>query len=121
MVTDRVERTDLALSFPYDVGRGVTTTVADFICLTLTKQAYSILYGSGHYSATVEDSIIDSAECHSIIAAAASRICEELWQSFHRRRPVPVYLFIEDEREAIQALEEFSYSGTEHEDIRSGL
>ena len=113
MATDRVEDSDLALSFPFDTGRGVTTEVADFICLTLTKQAYGILYGSGHYNASVEDTIIDSAECHGIIAAAASRICEELWASVHRRRPVPVYLFTTEEEKAILALDEFDYTSAE--------
>jgi len=115
MAADRVEDSDLALSFPFDTGRGVTTAVADFICLTLTKQAFGVLYGSGHYT-VAEDSIIDSSECHGIIAGAATRICEELWQSVHRRRPVPLYIFTEEEKESIEDLQEMTFISAESDD-----
>lgn len=113
MALNRVTNSSLALSFPLDTGRGVTSGLIDKICIFLTKQAYGILYGSGHYSSTVEDSIIDSSECHAVIAAAATRISEEVWQSVHRRRPTPVYVFTIEEIDSLNELLEITYLSAE--------
>ena len=115
MATDRVEYTDLTLSFPYDDGRGITTAVATALCLDLTKQAFSVLFGYGHYS-TGEVAIIDSAECHAIIKAAAIRILEEWYSHIHRRTPMPLMILLPEEKAEILLLNRFSYYSVEDDD-----
>lgn len=124
MAVNRVDYDDLMLSFvPVDADgkRGITQQQLTKLCVSLTKQAYSLLHKT--YSATTEDSIIDSESCFAIIQAAASRIAESWFQFIYNRmggRP-PVFMFNPWEQAAILNLEEFQIDFIDNEARGSGI
>ena len=112
MAVNRVEDSDLILSFPVDTIRGVTETYLDALCINITKQAFTILYGAGSYVET-EMTLIDNEDTFALIQAAVTRIAEEMWLCVHKRRPVPTLVLNEEERLAIAHIQQWTYVSAE--------